>query len=213
MPLAVLWCPSLSVAAVLDLDELLLMERHLACRQNWQFGSAARFERCLSEWGASDPEWDKDLDARIDEADHRLAYLEYWDQGSGEQICYLQSGAVVPIVDCEPCEVRHAAAECVDDEGDGVALWQELALGTSDSQPTPGCDTGLDCGGFNETCRLGTAPAVEEPRECIVVNGVPCLPRACVAAGDCTVSHLEEVAQDNQQALVHVHFDHAPVLW
>lgn len=106
--------------------------------------------------------------------------------------------AACPDVVCSAAPVRGLTA-CRDVDADGIPAWLEAFTGNSDSNPTPTCSRAVACG-FRQTCgydaQLGTGK---------------CSSRSCAGAGACTAFHLELVAEDDQQAIVHVHYDFSPL--
>lgn len=97
------------------------------------------------------------------------------------------------------CEARpdRDADDCADADGDQLPAWLEAHQGRDDGVPEAICAGGQACS-FDEQCvwdpTLGTGE---------------CQPRDC--AGACTAFHLELVAEDDAEVLVHVWYDYTPV--
>ncbi len=190
---------SLAQAEPLTLSEIDRMAVYLECRAICESGSPADLEDCLAGCPAEDSNWEKNLRDPLDDVDEQLAALEYWDEGTLVYICY-EEGAVVPRPLCGAgdCLDEHTPEECADADGDGIAAWIEDLIGTSDQVPDTFCSDDADCG-FSTACTY-----VYE------LNDTICLPRDCVAGG-CTAFHLETVAVDNQELIIHLHYDYSPV--
>lgn len=191
-------CPSCTRLSLADLDTL---DTFLSCRATCDAGAQAARVTCLAACPAQAPAWDKNLDGAVDDVDLRLAYLEYWDDGTGNAICY-EGGAVVPAPACGlgDClaQFPNAPAQCADVDGDGLRAWQEALIGTSDRSSNSSCQIGSECG-YYEQCQFVDA-----------VNRKLCVPRAC-PAGQCTAFHLEEIESDNSEVILHLHYDYSPV--
>ncbi len=86
--------------------------------------------------------------------------------------------------------------DCADADEDGIPAWLEDEQGLSDLQAQALCG-GLEACAFDEACVFDDTLGVSQcaPRDC---NGQPC-----------TLFHLEVIAEDDQQALVWVYFDHS----
>jgi hypothetical protein len=96
------------------------------------------------------------------------------------------------------CDARpqHSFQECADGDADGLPFWLESHLGLDDGFAEDRCGTSVACP-FEEKC-------VYQPD----ISAGLCEPRDC---GDCTAFHLELVAEDDTEALIHVHYDYTPV--
>ncbi len=90
-------------------------------------------------------------------------------------------------------------SRCQDKDNDGLPNWLEIAAGLSDEAASTLCSASNPCG-FDHDC-ASIAP---------FLGGGVCKPRPCTG-GRCTAFHLEVASQDDQQALIHVHYDHSPV--
>ena len=88
---------SVARAAPLSLSELAAFDGVLECRTRCTTGKAATLDACLAACPAADGSWDKDKNGKVEAHDQTLAYLEYWDAGALQSICY-ENAAVVKIV-------------------------------------------------------------------------------------------------------------------
>ncbi len=195
--LATLVCGTLSAVhaqAQLDLNSLQELEAYTYCEKQCSYGSRASYRGCVSACSPRDSGWDADRDGDVDGADYRLALRDYW----GEPKC---AGADA------------ATQACRDEDNDGLRKWQEAALGTPDA-PGAGnaqtsCANGSTCG-FTATCTFAN-PNV---KDAIPLDVGFCATRAGCAnptATTCRAFHLELIEQTDQEVVVHVHFDHAPI--
>ncbi len=89
-------------------------------------------------------------------------------------------------------------SDCADPDGDSLPTWLDTALGTGANSATTLCSAASPCG-FDSQCKP-LAP---------LVGGGTCAARPC--APNCTAFHLEAVAEDDQQAIVHLWYDYSPV--
>ena len=71
--------------------------------------------------------------------------------------------------------------------------------------PQPWCSSLHPCG-FDQQC--APPPSTGDPAH--TDPGPRCQPRPC-PGGKCTAFHLELVAQDDVQAIVHVYYDYSPI--
>ncbi len=208
LALFVLALPISAMSAPLSLSELDQMAGVVECRLVCESAGAASLQACVDSCPPADVTWEKSGDLRLDARDRHLATLEYWDEASLAYVCYEMrphpSGSgtvqvVVPEPLCGACADSHSAEECLDADADGLAAWQEDALGTSDATANSlsFCDGGWDCG-FTTSCQFIAAIANQT-----------CLARQC--SGPCTAFHLEEVSRNNQELILHVHYDYSPV--
>lgn len=196
-------------AGAIELADLDGMEQFVSCATKCREGRRALLYSCLEKCPVSDPAWEKDRQEPIDENDIYLAWLEYWDDGKGTHVCYEgdDGDVVVPFHMCgyEACVEQYGEEHCKDEDGDGLRGWQEDAIGSSDD-PAAGridrpCRSDADCGGYGEFCS-------DESRELISTS--LCAAREC-EGGTCTAFHLESIAVDNTELIVHVHYDYSPV--
>ena len=104
--------------------------------------------------------------------------------------------AECPDVVCK-AQPLHTFQECADADGDTLPAWLEQALGTDDNVSNPPCSSQNPCA-FSHTC----APTNQ-------LGSTACLPRVCVGA--CSAFHLQRVADDDQEVIVHVHYDFTPI--
>ena len=92
----------------------------------------------------------------------------------------------------------HSQEDCTDTDSDGMPSWLEGAV--------PGFDPTVK----NDVCNATAPCAIGEGCAYVPELGTGlCKPRACVGA--CTAFHLELVAQDDHELVVHLHYDHTPV--
>lgn len=181
-----------SAMAALDLTSLQELQVYVYCEQDCGYGSRAAYDACLADCGPTTSAWDLDLDGDIDLDDFKSALREYW----GEPDC---SGADA------------SSPECADADSDGLYAWQEAALGTLDE---PGNEQAL-CGddgicGFAAKCTTAN-PSVPDA---IPLDVGYCATRPGCSdpqSATCTAFHLELVEATDQELVVHVNFDHAPV--
>jgi len=106
--------------------------------------------------------------------------------------------AACPDVVCDAQPTR-TLEECSDTDGDGLPAWLEDFLDYLD--PTAAqqlCGAGFACG-FTQTCEYDAN-----------IGAGLCQTRDC-GAGGCTAFHMELVAQDDQEILVHIFYDYTPV--
>jgi hypothetical protein len=186
-------------AAPPSLNQLEQLEAFLECRDKCDHAKLATHAQCMAACPPQSPDWDKNKDSKLDDVDHTLAYLEYWDSA---QICY-EGGAVVPIQACglANCLANHTADQCADADKDGLKAFQETLIGTSDAVANPACAANAECGGFASACSFVTN-----------IDRSICRPRDCSATGGtCTAFHLETVSSDNDELLVRVVYDYSPV--
>jgi len=227
--------PALVVAAAsaragaqpLTLAELDSLGAWVDCREACDAAAAVDRQVCLDACGAPDPAWEKDGVAPVSRNDLDLAGLEIADAGAGTEICYRDQGRVVvpaalcpgtlcegmpscsdadcnattrpracPPVVCRIRPVRSVAA-CSDGDGDGVPAWLETATGTSDTAADAVCESNSECD-FRTSCVAD-----------VDVGAARCRARTCGPDG-CTAFHLETVAADDQQVLIHLWYDHSP---
>lgn len=191
-----------SFAAVLSLEEMDAFSNYLVCSKECRYGSLAQYAGCIQENGCGFPkdEWEKNLQEPTDEEDLRLAVLENWDQGAEEHICYIDN-AVVPVSECGEvhCKKTHSAEECADADHDGLFLWQERLIGSSDEEA-------------QEICQPSAGMFCDFYTECVFKEEIGvslCQERQC--DGDCTAFHLEPVVVNNEEVILHVYFDYSPV--
>ena len=164
--------------------DLGVLEQYLDCSTRCSYGKAALFDECLVACPAKQQRWDKNRDGKVDDIDRQLAMLEILDGGSGASICY-EDGAVVPAKACRNCTATHDAAFCQAKEGNGFKT----------------CDADNPCPSFDQECRY--IPDA---------NRKLCAARDCAStSAGCTAFHLEEIAQDNDEVVVRVHYDYSPV--
>jgi hypothetical protein len=200
----VMWVVGLSApqqahAAPLTLYDLDSMPFAVRCHTECALGPVSLLEECQAGCAPIDAEWEKDGQAPVSETDFHLAVLEYWDDSDGTAICY-DNDTVVPAPLCGSanCESAHPGL-CHDADGDGFAAWQEAQAGTDDTVA-------------NESCGVGDACSFLTRCEFVFAFGAQaCVDRQCVDSDSCTAFHLEEVAESNQELIVYVHFDYAPV--
>jgi hypothetical protein len=180
--------------AQLSLDALQELEAYAYCEQKCGYGKRTDFPACLSKCGSRDSAWDLDRDGDVDRLDHGIALRRFW----GEPDC---AGADA------------ASLACRDEDNDGLRKWQEAALGTVDepgtaSAQTP-CTNGVACG-FAAACTF----ANPQQRDAIPLDVGYCATRpGCesATAASCTAFRLQLVEATDQEVVVHVVFDHAPV--
>ncbi len=228
--LGLLLAAGVATAAPLDLQALDALAEHVDCSESCQARDAVEVQLCLDGCGPGDATWDKDGVPGIDARDLDLAQLEVADAGQGTEICYrdeerivvpaaLRPGALceaTPTCDDDDCagpeqdrpracpdvvcdaRPERTAEDCADEDGDGVPQWLELATGGDDGAAALLCGSNAECG-------FSTACLYDED-----IGAGRCLERQCGEAA-CTAFHLEIVAADDQQVLVHVVFDHSPV--
>jgi len=102
-----------------------------------------------------------------------------------------------PDVVCDAAPV-HSFQECADGDGDGLPAWLEEHLGLDDGAVEDRCGSAQVCR-FDQTCAY-------QPQ----LGAGLCQDRAC-PSGACTAFHLELVAQDDLEVIVHVHYDFTPI--
>jgi len=100
-----------------------------------------------------------------------------------------------PVCDYSPA---HTPEDCFDGDGDGLPAWLEDHLGLDPEAADALCDGAAPCA-FDEACAWAADYG----------TGL-CEPRPCPDAG-CTAFHLELVAQDDVQAIVHLYYDWTPI--
>ena len=154
-----------AAADPLDLFGLDALSDHLACKAWCEAGPVARLPSCLALCPVPQADWEKDAVAPLTAVDLQLGVLEHWDEGTLAYICY-QNGAVKPKPLCD-CTSLHTPPECADQDGDGIPLWLERKLGTSDTVPQAACTANATCGGFQSECRyqleLGRGVCLDRP--------------------------------------------------
>jgi len=230
LPLAVLLAASPAAAEPLTLQQLDALATHVECLGECALQDAVDVQPCREACGPADPAWDKDGVPGIDANDLDLANLEVADAGQGTELCYRDEGRIVvpaalcPGELCEAvplcsdddcarpaadrpracpdvvCDARPARTpeDCADGDGDGIPAWLEAATGGDDGEALVPCGGDADCG-FSTACLYDAD-----------VGAAHCQARAC-PDGTCTAFHLELVAADDQQVLVHLFYDHSPV--
>ena len=123
-------------------------------------------------------------------------------------VCSAEAGIDAEGLPVDP--LTRSQAQCDDEDDDGVPAWLEDILGMDAGAPDDLCGGGAACS-FDQACVydevLGAGRCV--PRVCP-------LDPACAETPDgpgcaCTAFHLELVAQDDVEALIHVHYDYSPV--
>jgi hypothetical protein len=183
-------------AAPLDAASLDQLQLHVDCLDRCELGRVATRTTCIASCGTAPSAWNKNLDSLVNRRDYQLALLEFWDAGRLQTICY-ESGAVVPKGQCggSNCTATHTAAECRDNDVDGIRAWQETLAGTSDSVAQRLCTAGRQCNGFAEECWYEG-----------VLDMSYCKARASLSA-----FHLEKVEENASEVIVNVVFDYAPV--
>jgi hypothetical protein len=203
-PLA-LTIPAAAQAAPLTLHELDQMPVAIACRDMCAAEAAVDRAACLS--GCQYPvqaAWEKNNVAPVNALDFMLAVLEFWDGGDRTAICY-ESSAVVPKAACGQgdCLATHAATECADADGDGLLAWEESLIGTRDGVAQKLCTANAACG-FSSQCEFNfeIGKSVCLPRSCGGTGGQACTP---------TAFHLEPIASNDKEVILHLHFDYSPV--
>ena len=186
---------STATAEALSLSALDSFIQYRVCAN----GCASDNTTCLDACATPDATWDKNKDTNFTNLDLELSVLEYWDEGAQTYICY-ENEAVVPIAACnaDSCLSNYSETECADDDGDGIPQWLEEQLGSSDSTPNEACNNNSTCG-FVSQCQFVTE-----------LNAQYCVPRDC-GEGACTAFHLETVSNDNQELIVHLHYDYSPI--
>ncbi len=121
----------------------------------------------------------------------------------GEPLCWWPQQPRPPLcldAVCAVTKLNFDALQCRDTDRDGLPYWLETLLagdGFSDSAPNPLCAPEAPCS-FAEHCGYRAELA-----------GGQCAEREC--AGACTAFHLELVALDDVQAVVHLFYDYSPV--
>ena len=229
---AVTMLPSSAVAeaAPLSLYQLSTFEGWLGCLE-----SGVAPETC----GSPNAVWDKNLDGAVDKADYALAVREYWDDGELTYICYksFEDGAytvdrkpesceddcaVVPHSLCDPGAAEcladdHTEEECEDVDGDKIRRWQEDLIGSSDYVANDSCDIekSPETCGFTQQCKNtyddDGDPETEEVSLPDFIDNAICMPRRDCEEGECTVFHLETASVNNNELIVYVVFDYAPI--
>jgi hypothetical protein len=199
---------AMAQAAPLLFGEIDAMEVALVCRSACE--QSLNPSDCLLACASQEPEWEKDGDGYLTRQDLELALLEFWDGGDQAYICHesvrpagqaQQVQVVVAELLCgssSNCLDDHTAAECADRDGDGILAWQESAAGISDQTIDSSCLSHQDCG-FMRSCEFNRT-----------LGQLLCQDRGC--GSDCTAFHLEAVAENNQELVLHVHYDYSPVL-
>jgi len=126
--------------------------------------------------------------------------LECVDDAPGGPQCIWPTDkrpAQCPDVVCD-AGPTHSFSDCADGDADGVPNWLEQALGLDDGVPEALCGGDKACA-FDEVCVY--QPALGAGR---------CEPRDCGDA-PCTAFHMEVVAEDDVEVIVHVYYDYTPV--
>ncbi len=190
----------------LSLSEIDAFAKYLDCRDNCEDGFASHKSACLSQCGQADDPWEKNGVLPLDRVDLELAILEYWDIKGGtlNRICY-DGRWVRPAGTCggEDCLSKYSAAECADNDGDGLKAWQEAQFGTSDAELNAPCAKDAQCS-FKSTCvfsqKVGEGRCVGRP-EC----------GTGITAGSCKAYRLEIVEQNNTHVVIRVHYDYSPI--
>jgi hypothetical protein len=146
-----------------------------------------------------DPRWERTGDTTVDLLDLEMATLEYWNEDAicrnnddendiGQGWCGNPPGVCAP-------------DSCNDEDGDGLYQWQEDELGSSDTAAESVCTDNRDCP-LDRSCQsVDTSFGTQ----------VRCLPRTDCGAAGCTIFHMETVAEDNQEVIVHVFYDYSPL--
>ncbi|MBM4320270.1 MAG: hypothetical protein FJ125_09975, partial [Deltaproteobacteria bacterium] len=112
----------------------------------------------------------------------------WWPQEARPPAC--------PDVVCRARPDRNAVT-CADVDGDGLPAWLEDHLGRDPLAEDALCTAAAPCD-FGDTCSYRAE-----------LGAGTCDARPC---GDgCTAFHLELVAEDDQEVLIHVHYDRSPV--
>ncbi len=120
----------------------------------------------------------------------------------GEGICWWgdkKRPAACPQVVCDAAPER-TIEQCADVDNDGLPKWLEDHLDYLDPDNSdPLCSGDAVCG-FTKTCEYAAE----------IAAGL-CVDRECAATDSCTAFHMELVAQDDQQILIHVYYDYTPI--
>ncbi|MBT9556086.1 MAG: hypothetical protein IV100_08665 [Myxococcales bacterium] len=126
--------------------------------------------------------------------------LECTDDPVLGPVCWWPDGArpaACPDIVCTAQPTR-TIGDCLDDDGDGLPAWLEAVV------------PGFDAGAANAVCSTARPCAITD--QCVyspeLGTGL-CKPRVC--NGTCTAFHLELVAQDDREVIVHLHYDYTPV--
>ena len=185
--------------------------------------------------------WEKDLLDGIGGDDYRLALREFWDDGELTYVCYRnRNGDTLSNIDIEPSacgddcavvphslcdagaskclETGRSTAECEDVDGDGIRRWQEDAIGSSDHVVNNTCDMNepascgfaMACGSDHKYAPDPDFPNIEVPVFDDPAHAI-CVPRENCAGDSCTAFHLEVASINNNELIVYVVFDYAPV--
>lgn len=192
-------------AAPLTLAELDQMPLALACRDVCAAQPAIDRATCLSAClYPVDAAWEKNGVAPVDRNDWMLAILEYWDEGSRTAACAADAGVVLPIAECAQGECRVVHPEdggCEDSDKDGLLGWEEALIGTDPQAKQTACASNAQCD-FATQCdfkfELGRGYCLK-PRACKDGPGL-----------GCTAFHLEKVACNMQEVILHVSYDYSP---
>lgn len=186
------------VAQAAPLSAVSLDQLHVytACMDRCALGRVATKPQCEQSCGIPQAGWNKNDDAAVNRRDYQLAMLEFWDAGSLQKICY-EGDAVVPKGKCggSDCSASHTAAECADQDHDGIKSWQETLAGTSDNTAQTPCDTGLECNGFAEQCWYESVLDVSY----------------CKARSSQTAFHLEKIEESAEEVTLALVFDYSPL--
>src|SRR5512133_3040790 len=190
-----------SFAAALTTDQLNALQQRISCQDACEHGRIALLAQCIQACPPVVPSWDKNGDGVIDLDDERLAWREYYDEGTGDYVCY-ENNIVRHIEECEVCTASHSAEDCSDADGDGIPAWIERAINTSPQIANTACDGSEDClnATFSQECRY-------YPQ----ANRSLCAPRTCATNGSCTAFHLELVEKNDAEVVVRVVYDFLPV--
>lgn len=194
-----------AAAASLSLYDLDAMPLALACRDVCAAQPAIDRAACQSSCQYQvDSGWEKSGLAPIDQTDWMLAILEYWDDGSRTASCAADGGVVLPIAKCAQglCSTAHPEPGACDDEDvDGLLGWEEALIGTDAGVKQTACASNAQCD-FTTQCdfkfELGRGYCLK-PRACKDGPGL-----------GCTAFHLEQVASNMQEVILHVSYDYSP---
>jgi hypothetical protein len=232
LPAVLLFClagPSVALAAPLSMAQLDALATYADCLDRCAAGPAQDVVVCRQACGPVDAVWEKDGVTPVTRNDFELAKLERADNGAGTQICYRNAGSIVvpaPLCAAPLCQTvrvctaadcaltganrpaaclsavcaalpQRTAADCADADADGIPAWLERSQNSSDSSAAVTCSDDSRCS-FETRCTYSAS-----------TGSASCAPRQC--NGPCTVFHLQTVAVDDQQVLVHLYFDYSPV--
>lgn len=194
-------------AQKVDLYALEKNIEYVGCVSACNHGSVNLVQSCLAQCPASDSAWELNGIAPIDEQDGYLAAVRYWDEGKNTYLCHrdrfvqdhwidvIAIGDECKTADCPP---QIPAAQCVDNDGDGLLAWKEELLHRSDSIADVAClDTSI-CG-FAQTC---------EPQS--IANLNLCTNR-CAEGERCEAFSLEKVVDTTNELILLVHYNFSPV--